>query len=724
MVEAGSSEPARLGVNVAGFLRGGLGLGEAGRLYVAALREAGVPVRTTTVDPALPEVVGPSGSRAAAKTIDFADLETDAETPFNLVCVNAPELPRFYAEVGPEFFDGKRTIGVWAWEVDRVPADWGYSFGLVDEIWVYSRYVEEILRAASGVPVVRVPLPAVPREVAGPPPDLGLPAGFTFLFLFDFYSTLARKNPLGLIEAFERAFAPGEGPQLLLKSYNGDYKPERLAALQHAAARHPDVHVVDRYLTAPEKDALMSACDCYVSLHRAEGFGLTLAEAMALGRPVIATGYSGNTDFMSPESSHLVRYRLTEVGPEGENYPREGRWAEPDLDHAATLMRAVWEDRAGTAARAERGRADVLRDLSLERVGSIASERLEGLARAGLARPRPGGRRRPPPPVAFGALRHAELTVERDPLAHARALGGARGAWRQTALRAMRPYTAHQDELNTASVDVLRQVADRLDEVGRMLTALEGEVPLEQQGHDLARALTGMRARPASSHPAISMRDEAGRVVLGFDRAQEDGAAEPPGFEDVFRGSEDEIRKRQLVYADVLGSLAWVLDLGCGRGEFLDVLRERGVEGHGVELSENLVAHCAGKGHDVALGDALDHLRGLEDASVPAIFAAQVVEHLPAQTLRDLLALTEAKLEPGGTAIFETVNPHTPSALKAFWTDPTHHHPLYPEVLLALCRFAGFASGRVIFPEPTGDFNEDVYDSPDYAVVASKRSSR
>jgi glycosyltransferase involved in cell wall biosynthesis/SAM-dependent methyltransferase len=714
---------APLGINVAGFLRGGLGLGEAGRLYVAALRAAGVPVRTTTIDPRLPDTVGPSGRLATAKTTDFTDLETDAETPFNLVCVNAPELPQFYRDVGPAFFDGKRTIGVWAWEVDKVPSDWEYAFELVDEIWVYSRYVEEILRSASDVPVVRVPLPVIRREeTAVAPPDLGLGAGFTFLFLFDFYSTMARKNPLGLIEAFTRAFEPGEGPQLLLKSFNGDYKPARLAAVERAAARHPDVHVVDRYLASAEKDALMAGCDCYVSLHRSEGFGLTLAEAMALGKPVIATGYSGNTDFMSEANSYLVRHELTEVGPEGENYPPDGHWAEPDLGHAAELMRRVWGDREEASARAARGRSDVLAELSLERVGAIARGRLDELTRAGLARPRSGRRRPPPPPAGLAPLRHAELTAERDPLANAQELGGAKGLWRQGALRAMRPFTAHQDEFNVKSIEALREVADRLAELHRLLAHLGSDATLEQDSYDLSRMLAGMRARPASSHPAISLRDQAGRVVLGFDAATDHGA-DPVGFEDVFRGSEELIRERQLVYADVLGSPAAVLDLGCGRGEFLDVLRERGIACRGVELSEQLVAHCRGKGHDVELADALEHLRGLDDAGVPAIFAAQVVEHLPADVLRELLTLTEAKLEPGGTAIFETVNPHTPSALKAFWTDPTHHHPLYPEVLIALCRFAGFASGRVVFPEPSGDFNEDVYDSPDYAVVVTKRGS-
>lgn len=332
---------ASLGVNAVGYLRGGLGLGQAARLYIQALHEAGVPVRTTTVDVNLPAVVGPDGRRAQVKTTDFADLHVEGELPFNLVCVNAPELPALHASLGQEFFEDRYTIGVWAWEVDVIPPSWDRAFGLVDEIWVYSRYVQEIISNASPVPVVRIPLPIVAPPPGGDIAGLQIPDGFAFLFLFDFYSTLQRKNPLGLVEAFTRAFEPGEGPQLVLKSHNGDFKPERLARLREAAGDRPDIHIVDRFLTASEMAALMRRADCYVSLHRAEGFGLTLGETMALGKPVIATGFSANLDFMTAENSYLVRHSETVVGEEGENYPAHGTWAEPDLEHAAQLMREV-----------------------------------------------------------------------------------------------------------------------------------------------------------------------------------------------------------------------------------------------------------------------------------------------------------------------------------------------------------------------------------------------
>src|SRR4051812_22715521 len=418
-----------LGVNVAGFLRAGLGLGQAARLYVAALGEAGVPVRTMTVDPRMPDVPG-----AVAKTADWADLTTDDYLPFTLVWVNAPELPGFYAEVGRAFFEDRYTIGVWAWETDVVPASWDRAFALVDEIWVYSSYVVELLSHAAPVPVVRMPLPIVPPPAAGAQLTIDVPDAFTFLFIFDFFSTLQRKNPLGLVEAFKRAFEPGEGPHLLLKSFNGDYKPDRLAQLRRAAEGREDIHIIDRFVSEAERGALMARCDAYASLHRAEGFGLTLGEAMALGKPVIGTGFSSNLDFMTPANSYLVDYEMTEVGPEGENYPAEGRWAEPDLDHAAVLMREGWEDQSPARAPGARARRAIAEAFSPPAVGERARARLRRLSGLGRGTGAPSA----PGRVASGKglpnlswLERAEEKFTSDPRRDASTRGGAVGIARR-----------------------------------------------------------------------------------------------------------------------------------------------------------------------------------------------------------------------------------------------------------------------------------------------------
>jgi glycosyltransferase involved in cell wall biosynthesis len=173
-----------------------------------------------------------------------------------------------------------------------------------------------------------------------------------------------------------------------MKTLNGRHRPAALEALKQRAGERADIEFIDGYLPAAQKAALLERADCFVSLHRSEGFGLGLAESMARGTPVIATGYSGNMDFMSSANGWLVDWRETEVGPDCEVYPAHGHWAEPDLDHAAALMRTVYEDRAAAAAKASRAREDISGRYAPEVVGEIARARLELLldtARPGRA---------------------------------------------------------------------------------------------------------------------------------------------------------------------------------------------------------------------------------------------------------------------------------------------------------------------------------------------------
>ena len=309
--------------------------------------------------------------------VEYADLNGASAAGFRLICINADELPKFADSVSDDFFTERPVIGVWAWETDHVPARWTRALGLLDEIWVYSSYVAENLGRAARVPVRRIPPPVSPPGTDGASLDLGIPAGFRFLFMFDFFSTIQRKNPAGLIEAFRRAFEPGEGPQLVIKTINGVHRHEALEEVIWAARGRPDVHVVDRSLSARERDALVASCDCYASLHRSEGFGLTLAECMALGKPVVATAFSGTTDFMTGENSYLVPYRMTRVGADCEIYPAEGRWADPDVDAAAQLLRRVVDrpDEAGT--KGERARRDIQRMYAPAAVGELIRAELE-----------------------------------------------------------------------------------------------------------------------------------------------------------------------------------------------------------------------------------------------------------------------------------------------------------------------------------------------------------
>ncbi|MGH2867359.1 MAG: glycosyltransferase [Solirubrobacteraceae bacterium] len=366
-----------LGVRVSGYLGHVLGLGAAARGYASALDAAGIPVSTATVsvDRLRPSVR--LEANYGRHLVD--DVVAEGANAFELICVNPGELPSFIAELGSDHFSGLR-IGVWAWETNSIPDGWAPAFELVDEIWVYSRFVADNIAAVTDIPVIALPPPVpLPTETA-PPIRLGVPDGFIFLFMFDYSSTNARKNPVGLVEAFRRAFAPGEGPQLLIKTINAPLLPLSEEEVLWAARGRADIHVVDCSLTNPQRDALIATCDCYVSLHRSEGFGLTMAEAMALGKPVIATAYSGNIDFMDADNSFLVDYELTRVGPEGQIYPADGEWAQPSIEHAAELMRRVYADPEGAARVGARAREDIARRLSPEATGAQLRRRLEQLA--------------------------------------------------------------------------------------------------------------------------------------------------------------------------------------------------------------------------------------------------------------------------------------------------------------------------------------------------------
>src|SRR5205823_4984327 len=294
------------GVNVIGFFRAEFGHGEAGRRILAGIERAGIPHATIAVKTPHHREKHPFTARGDRPVY-----------PTNIVCLSPEHMLEFAQRGGAELFLDRYTVGVWCWEASRFPDSFRPAFDLVDEIWVASDYVAEIVADASDKPVHVFPMPV---ELAPPSAltrgELGLPEDrFVFLFAFDFFSTLERKNPFGLIEAFRRAFGAGEGPVLVIKTINGQKQAGELQRLTQAASAHPDIRVVDEYVAAEEMRGLVASCNCFVSLHRSEGFGFSLAEAMAYEKPVIATGYSGNVTFMDDTNSYLVGFGLTPIPP-------------------------------------------------------------------------------------------------------------------------------------------------------------------------------------------------------------------------------------------------------------------------------------------------------------------------------------------------------------------------------------------------------------------------
>jgi SAM-dependent methyltransferase len=592
------------------------------------------------------------------------------------------------------------------------------------------------------VQTVRLPVtPKTPPQMGRA--ELGMPEGFCFLFVFDYRSVFKRKNPLGLVEAFCEAFEPGSGPSLVIKSICGDEFPAERAALAAAASRRPEIHLIEDMISAEEKNAMIASCDCYVSLHRSEGFGLTMAEAMYFGRPTIATAYSGNLDFMTAGNSYLVPHTMAEIGVDANPYPPDGEWAEPDLGQAAKLMREVFEDRRGAAERGRRGAADIRRTHSLQ----AACERIQARAAEARLQRLVGELRRP------DANRRSPGLTGREQLQHLLGVGYApppQGASRARSLakrlymRLLRPYTAYQQRVNENTTAALSEIEESLDElretIARGLTVEEAVNARLAGANEMVRLLADDAVRDrertakadelvwaAGAEPYMA-NDRLGHRAhpllggtIGFrTNAEELGGDGYRSFEDIFRGSEEMIRDRQRIYLDLVAGHAPVLDAGCGRGEFLDLLAERGIEARGVDLDPDMVKRCRDKGHEnVEQGDLLEYLEGLPERSLGTIFSAQVIEHLGYEKLQRLLELAKSRLQPGGLLIAETVNPHSAAALKAFWVDPTHAHPLFPETMLALCAQAGYSSGDVFAPVGSGDWENDRTRVGEYAVVAT-----
>jgi len=489
---ASSARDFPWGVNVAGYLRSELGVGEIARAVVTALDAREFPVM-------------PVHGRQIPHSRQghpFAHMDTAAAPfPINLICVNADHLASFLADEGPNFTAGRYNIGFWWWEVLPFPESAAAAFDLVDEVWVGTDYVGEALRPLSPVPVVKVRIPvatapAVPCSRA----DLGLPAGFLFLFMFDFNSVFARKDPLALIEAFRLAFEPAAGASLVIKCINQSNDPDNYDRLQLAAGSHPDIHIIDRYVSHEQRDAMLAACDCYVSLHRAEGFGLPLAEAMYLGKPVIATRYSGNLEFMTDANSYLVDYELRQVGEGNPPYPADGRWAAADPTHAARLMREVFEEPAEAQRRGRAAARDIRKSHSPRTAGETMERRLATI-RTYLQQRRPLRHQGRPVHTVTQTLQLPEMLERPVALPPLAAPDRGHRILERVALRAVHTVTEHQRALaehQRALAEHQRALAEQQGAIGE---GLVGE--LDRQASMHAASLVDVQRRTGAQIAAL-----------------------------------------------------------------------------------------------------------------------------------------------------------------------------------------------------------------------------
>lgn len=356
-----------LPINYIGYLTAPNGLGIGARKYLDALWNQGF-YKINCVD--ITTII----KQKSCEITKYHSISMIKKACINIIHVNAHELPHIIKCLGEEYFKKSYNIGIWAWELPSFPSEWHDRFTLLDEIWALSTFTAKALSTSSTIPIIPISYCISEIEAVSKRTAFDLPYNeFIFLFSFDFQSIPYRKNPEGVIEAFKLAFSPNEPVRLVIKTNYGTN--DEINNLKEMTL-NLRVTIIDKTVSTETQHALIASCDCYVSLHRAEGLGLGMAEAMSLGKPVIATGWSGNTDFMNICNAFLVKYHLTTLKSAFSVYPAGSIVAEPDIKHAAELMRIVYTSPELRNEIGIRAKHDIENTLSEKVIGNILKERL------------------------------------------------------------------------------------------------------------------------------------------------------------------------------------------------------------------------------------------------------------------------------------------------------------------------------------------------------------
>ncbi|WMY07498.1 glycosyltransferase family 4 protein [Paraburkholderia phenoliruptrix] len=376
-LKKGSSINESPSVAMIGYPHGAFGIGEDARLVGKALEMAGLK----------------SEMFMSARKIISASPEFEQYPPVSqyhgsdvtIFCMPAFDTLALLHDFGPYPFTTGYRIGLWQWELQEFPKEAFAAFSLVDEIWTISRHAADSFRKKTTKPVHVIPLPVyselitpIQRARFGIPED-----AFLFGFAFDGASFIARKNPLALIEAFQRAFPKtDESVYLMIKAMNTQNESVWKECL-YRADTDARIVIIDEVLSRGEANGLLNTCDCIVSLHRAEGFGRVMAEALYLGKPVVTSRYSGPLDFMSDDTAYLVDGELVDIKSDDYPFWKGNQWFQPEIQLAAEEMRKVRENRAQREAKAAAGRLSIRENYSLEACARFLSERFQTITGAG-----------------------------------------------------------------------------------------------------------------------------------------------------------------------------------------------------------------------------------------------------------------------------------------------------------------------------------------------------
>lgn len=334
---------------VVGLLSSATGVGNSARLCAATLAAGGIAI----------ECVDVADHFQAGNGLAYPGNGNVAGKPScSIYHLNPPMLLRGLIASGLASYYGSCNIGYWAWELETVPSEWRRATRYVDAVMVPSAFCAEAIRKVTDKPVVIVPHPVTSDTSVRRHRQRATNEPFTVLSVFNFGSSFERKNPVDLIAAFNMAFSAGEPARLVLKTSDGERHPGELARLRQAIGDNPRIEIVDAVWSPGRMAEVFAQSDAYASLHRSEGFGLTIAEAIIGELPVVATGWSGNLDFCDPASTYLVECTHVPFSDSHGDYSEVGgaRWAQPLVPHAARLLREIYErpEEAGMRSAAAR----------------------------------------------------------------------------------------------------------------------------------------------------------------------------------------------------------------------------------------------------------------------------------------------------------------------------------------------------------------------------------